>query len=492
VIDLGTAEPVLATRRGKALLALLLAIGFLDFVDASIVNVALPSIRSDLGFSVQNLQWVLSAYLVTYGGFMLLGGRLADLVGRRRLVVAGTLVFFASSISGGAAQNPGMLVGSRLAQGVGAAMMLPAALSILTTTFSQPTDRAKALGAWGALGGLGSALGVLLGGVLSEYLNWRWVFFVNPPVCLVILFAVFRLFPADGPRRGGPLDAVGAVLVTAAMLLLVYTIVEAPSKGWGSGRTIGGLVAAGVLLAAFAIFEARQTHPLFPFSIFKIKGLGEADLTMVIAMAGFYSMFFFLTLYLQNVLGFSPLQAGLVYLPATFGVAFTAGLGSKLVLRTGTRPLIVLGAFLGAVGILWLSFIPPDGTWLGNVFAPLQVMSFGLGFVFFGVTTAAQAGVPEEQAGLAAAMINTSMWLGGALGVAIFSAIATSRTNHRLAAGASPASALTSGVQAALLAAAIFLAAAALIAFRSRNAATAEMTSVETDADAAFPQTVEA
>jgi EmrB/QacA subfamily drug resistance transporter len=493
MIDVGTPESVLGTRRGKAMLALLLAIGFLDFVDASIVNVALPSIRRELGFSVQSLQWVLSAYLVTYGGFMLLGGRLADLVGRRRLVVAGTLVFFASSISGGAAQNPGTLVGSRLAQGVGAAMMLPAALSILTTTFSNPLDRAKALGAWGALGGLASAFGVLLGGVLSDLLNWRWVFFVNPPVCLVVLFAVFRLLPADEPRRRGRVDVIGAVLLTAAMLLLVYTIVEAPDKGWGSGRTVGGLIVAGALLLVFAVFEARQADPLFPFSIFRIKGLGEADLTMVVAMAGFYSMFFFLTLYLQNVLGFSPLKAGLVYIPATFGVAFTAGLGSKLMLKTGTRPLIVLGAFLGAGGILWLSFIPADGSWLGNVFAPLQVMSFGLGFVFFGVTTAAQAGVPEHQAGLAAAMINTSMWLGGALGIAIFSEIATSRTNHRLASGVSQASALTSGFQAALLAAAIFLAAAALIAFRSRNATATDMMGTETEpeADGVLAQTVE-
>jgi EmrB/QacA subfamily drug resistance transporter len=487
----GTAEPVLGTGRGKAVLALLLAIGFLDFVDASIVNVALPSIRRDLGFSVQNLQWVLSAYLLTYGGFMLLGGRLADLMGRRRLVVAGTLLFFASSISGGAAQNPGTLVGSRLAQGVGAAMMLPAALSILTTTFSHPIDRAKALGAWGALGGLGSAVGVLLGGVLSNYLDWRWVFFVNPPVCLVVLFAVFRLLPADEPRHRGRLDVIGAVLLTAAMLLLVYTIVEAPDKGWGAGRTIGGLIGAGALLLFFAVFEANQKHPLFPFSIFKIKGLGEADLTMVIAMAGFYAMFFFLTLYLQNVLGFSQIKAGLVYIPATFGVAFTAGIGSKLMLKTGTRPLIVLGALLGAGGILWLSYIPAHGTWLGNVFVPLEIMSFGLGFVFVGVTTAAQAGVPEQQAGLAAAMINASTWLGGALGVAIFSAIATSRTNHRLATGVAQREALTSGFRAALLASAISLAVAALIAFRSRNATSADMTGADAATEAA-PQAVAA
>lgn len=486
MIDVGAAEPVLSTRRGKTVLALLLGIGFLDFVDASIVNVALPSIRTDLGFSVQNLQWVLSAYLVTYGGFMLLGGRLADLVGRRRLLVVGTALFLVSSISGGAAQNPGTLVGSRLVQGVGAAMMLPAALSILTTTFHHPSDRAKALGAWGALGGLASAVGVLLGGVLSDLLDWRWVFFVNPPVCLVLLVATFRLLPADAPLRRGRLDIIGSVLLTASMLLLVYTIVEAPDRGWGSSRTIGGLAVAGALLVVFAVFETRQEHPLFPFSIFRIRGLGEADLTMVVAMAGFYSMFFFLTLYLQNVLGFSPLKAGLVYVPATFGVALTAGIGSKLVLRTGTRPLIVAGAFLGAGGILWLSFVPADGTWLGNVFAPLELMSFGLGFVFFGVTTAAQAGVPEHQAGLAAAMINTSMWLGGALGIAIFSAIGTARTNHRLAAGVSRASALTSGIQAALLAAAIFLAVAALIAFRSRNATEEDfgLDDLEAEADA--------
>jgi EmrB/QacA subfamily drug resistance transporter len=493
VIDVGAPKSVLGTRRGKAVLALLLAIGFLDFVDASIVNVALPSIRRELGFSVQSLQWVLSGYLVTYGGFTLLGGRLADLVGRRRLVVAGTLVFFASSISGGAAQNPGTLVGSRLAQGVGAAMMLPAALSILTTTFSSRLDRAKALGAWGAVGGLASAVGVLLGGVLSDLLNWRWVFFVNPPVCLVVLIAIFRLLPVDQRRRRGRVDVIGAVLMTAAMLLLVYTIVEAPDKGWGSGRTVGGLIGAGALLLVFAVFEGRQNDPLFPFSVFRIKGLGEADVTMVVAMAGFYSMFFFLTLYLQNVLGFSPLRAGLVYIPATFGVALTAGLGSKLMLKTGTRPLIVLGALLGAGGILWLSFVPVDGTWFGNVFAPLQVMSFGLGFVFVGVTTAAQAGVPEDQAGLAAAMVNTSMWLGGAVGIAIFSAIAAGQANHRVASGASRASALTSGVQAALLAAAIFLAAAALIALRSRNATATDMTDTEAEpeADDAVAQTVD-
>lgn len=490
MVDVGVAEPVLGTRRGKAVLALLLAIAFLDFVDASIVNVALPSIRRDLGFSIQNLQWVLSAYLVTYGGFMLLGGRLADLVGRRRVVVIGTLLFVASSISGGAAQNPATLVGSRLAQGVGAALMLPAALSILTTTFSHPNDRAKALGAWGAIAGLGSAAGTLLGGVLSDLLTWRWVFYVNPPIGVVVLVAITRLLPADEPRQRGRLDAIGALLLTAGMLLLVYTIVESPGRGWGAGRTLGGLLGAGGLLLLFAVFEARQAHPLFPFSIFKIKGLGEANLTQVMALAGFYAMFFFITLYMQNVLGFSPLKAGVAYIPSTLGVAVAAGIASKLMLRTGTRPLIVFGALLGSGGILWLSFIPVHGTWLGDIFVPLEIMSFGVGLLFVGVTTAAQAGVPEHQAGLAAAMINASTWLGGALGVAIFSAIAASRTSSRLDAGVSQASALTSGFRAALLAAAIFAAVAAVIALRSRNATAEEM--VGTDGgDDALPQIVE-
>ncbi len=473
--SLGDDTPVLDTKRGKQVLLLLLGVGFLDFVDASIVNVALPSIRADLGFSVAHLQWVLSAYLLTYGGFMLLGGRLADLLGRRRLLVAGTALFLLSSASAGLAQNPGTLIGSRLAQGVGAALMLPAALSILTTTFRLPTDRAKALGAWGGLAGLGSAAGVLLGGALSDYLGWRWVFFVNPPVCLLVLLATFRLLPSDRPAHRGRLDVVGAVLLTSAMLLLVYTIVEAPARGWGADRTVGGFVGAGVLLLAFGVFESSVEHPVIPFSIFRIKGLGEADLTQVVALAGFYSMFFFATLYMQNVLHYSQIKTGVIYLGPTLGVVVGAGVATKLLPSTGTRPLIVSGAVAGAAGIFWLSFIPVHGHYVSDLLGPLQVMSFGLGCLFVGVTTAAQAGVPEEQAGLAAALINASTWLGGALGVAVFSAVAASRTTHRLAAGASEPAAATSGYRAAFLASAIAIAVAAVIAFRARNATAADL-----------------
>jgi len=464
-----TQVPVLETKRGRQTLLLLLAVAFLDFVDASIVNVALPSIRADLGFSVQNLQWVLSGYLLTYGGFMLLGGRAADLFGRRRVLVAGTAVFFAASLSAGLAPSEGMLVASRLVQGAGAAMMIPAALSILTTTFSQPTDRQKALGAWGAVAGLASAVGVFLGGLITDLIDWRWVFFVNLPVCLLVLRAMFRLIPADGPRRAAKLDLGGAVLVTAGMLLLIFTLVKAPDAGWGATRTVAGFGGAGVILAAFVGYEMHQSDPLFPFSILRIRGLAAADITQIVAMAGFYSMFFFITLYMQNVLHFSKIGAGAAYLPATFGVAIGAGIATQFLAKSGTRPVIVAGALLGAGGIFWISHIPVDGSYVKNLLPPLVVLALGLGAVFVAVTAAAQAGVPADKAGLAAALINSSTWLGGALGVAIFSAISTSRARHLLADHATQAHALTSGFQRALLAAAIFLAAAALIAMRATN-----------------------
>src|SRR3954469_2511261 len=318
--------PLLDTKHGKQILLLLLAVAFLDFVDASIVNVALPSIRADLGFTVQNLAWVLTGYLLTYGGLMLLGGRAADLFGRRRLLVSGTSLFALSSLAAGLAPDDTVLIVARLVQGAGAAMMIPASLSILTTTFSEPGDRYKALGAWGAVGGLASAVGVFLGGVITDFVDWRWVFFVNLPAAAWILRAFFPLLPADEKvERRESLDVVGALLVTAGMLLLVYTIIKAPDVGWGDGRTIGGFAGAGLILAVFAGYEAKHRNPVFPLSIFRVRGLAAADVTMVTAMAGFYTMFLFITLYMQNVLGLSQLESGSAYLPATFGVAISAG-----------------------------------------------------------------------------------------------------------------------------------------------------------------------
>jgi EmrB/QacA subfamily drug resistance transporter len=460
----------LASRRGKLILALLCSVAFLDFVDASIVNVALPSIRGALHFSVQDLQWVPSAYLLTYGGFMLLGGRAADLLGRRNILVAGTALLGLSSLIGGLAGSSGVLIGARLAQGVGAAMMLPAALSILTTTFKEGKDRNTAVGVWGGMGGLASAIGVLAGGLLTEGPGWRWVMFVNPIASVLVLAAVFALI--DGERHRARLanfDVLGAVLATAGMLLLVYTLVEAPIVGWGAAGTIAGLAGAVAILAAFVANERRHRNPLAPLSIFKINGLAFSDVTQLIAFAGFLAMFFFLTLYMQNVLHYSAIQTGAAYLPLALTIGISAGVSSQLLSRVGTRPVIVVGALVASAGMFWLSRIPVHGSYLTDLLPAMLVLSIGFGPVFVGVTTAASAGVPADKAGLAASLLNASQQLGGALGLAIFSAVATSRTNDLLAAHAALPQALTSGFQRALTVGSVFILASAFIALRATN-----------------------
>jgi EmrB/QacA subfamily drug resistance transporter len=457
----------LATRRGKLTLALVCLAGFLDFVDTTIVNIALPSIREHLDFTVQSLQWVVSGYLLTYGGLLLLGGRAADLIGRRRLLIAGTALFGLSSLAGGLAGNAAMMVAARLAQGLGAAMMTPAALSTLTTTFPEGKDRVKAIGLWSATIPLASAVGVLLGGLLSQGPGWRWVFFVNVPVCVLVVAAALRLLPrGTGSVRVSNFDGLGAILSTAGMLTLVYALVNAPEVGWGTPRTVIELAAAITLLAAFIGNEIRHRSPLVPLSIFRVKGLGAADATQVIAQSGFYSLFFFITLYMQSVLGYSPVLAGAAYLPVTVGVGMSSGIATKLVSRIGPRPVVAAGTLIGAAGIWWLSHVPVHGTYVGSILPGLVVMSLGLGAVFVGVQTAANTGVPASEAGVAAALITASSTLGGALGLAVFSAVSTSRANHLIAAGASQSGAVTGGVQAALAACAIVLVAASLIATR--------------------------
>jgi EmrB/QacA subfamily drug resistance transporter len=460
----------LSTTRGKLTLALLAAIAFLDFVDASIVNIALPSIRVDLGFSEQSLVWVPGGYLLTYGGFMLLGGRAADLLGRRRVLVAGVVVIGLSSLAGGFAGSEGVLIAARMAQGLGAAMTLPAALSILTTTFKEGSERNTALGVWGGVAGLASAAGVLLGGVLTEGPGWRWVMFVNPIACLLVLAPIFRLIAAERRRARLPnFDALGAVLATGGMLLLVYALVEAPDVGWGAARTIGGLGGAVALLVAFVVNEQRARNPLMPLSIFRIRGLAAADATQLVGIAGLLSMLFFVTLYMQNVLGYSAIQTGAAYLPLCFAVAVSSGVSSQLLTRVGTRPVIVAGALIAAAGIYELSRIPVHGSYVSDLLPGLLIVSVGLGAVFVGVTTAANAGVPADRAGLAAALLNSSQQLGGALGLAIFSAIATSRINDLLVAHTALPAALTSGYQRALLASSVFMLAAAIVGLRATN-----------------------
>jgi EmrB/QacA subfamily drug resistance transporter len=364
-----------------------------------------------------------------------------------------------------------VLIAARVLQGVGAAMMAPAALSILTTTFREGRDRNTALGVWGAISGLAAAAGVFLGGVLSEGPGWRWVFYVNVPLCVIALGATFRLL--SGARERAPLadfDTQGALLATGGMLLLVYALIKAPDVGWGATRTIGMLAAAVLILLAFVGNERRTHNPLIPLSIFRVKGLAAADTTWLIGMAGFFSMFFFLTLYMQEVLHFSPIQAGAAYLPVTACLALASGISSQLFSRVGTRPVVVGGALLSAGGIYYLSRIPLHGSYVPDLLPGLIIMSIGFGATFVGVTTAANAGVPANKAGLSAGLLSTSQQLGMALGLAILSAIATARTHDGLAAHAARPDALTSGYQRALLVCSVFVLAAAVIATRIPNA----------------------
>jgi EmrB/QacA subfamily drug resistance transporter len=460
----------LDSRRGKRVLAVLGAAAFLDFVDASITNVALPHIRLALGFSQQTLQWVPDGYLLTYGGLMLLGGRLADLFGRRRVLLTGIAIVAVSSLTGGLADSSGLFVAARLVQGAGAALMLPAALSTLTTTFRTDADRHKALGIWGAIAGLSSAIGVLLGGVLVEEAGWRWVMFINPIACVLIVPAILSTLDADPPPAAGRrFDLVGGMLATGGMLLLVFALVRAPIQGWGATATWLEFAGAAALLTAFLLAERVVHDPILPLSTFRTRGLVAANLTGLVGFAGMLTMFFFLTLYMQTVLGYSPIAAGAAYLPLTFGVGISAGVGAKLTTKLGSRIVSCVGALIAAAGLALLHNVPVHGHYLPNILPGLMLFAAGLGPVFVGVTTAANAGVTADRAGLVAAIMNSAQQIGGALGLAIFSAIATTRTTHLLATGVGVHAAATAGFQRALLVGALFTVAAAAISLRTVN-----------------------
>ncbi len=477
---------VLRSRLGALTLVLLCAVQFLDIADSAIVNVALPSIQHSLGFSQQNLQWVASGYILTYGGFLLLGGRLADLLGRRRVLLTGLAVFATASLTAGLANSAGLLVAARLVQGIGAALMAPAALSELTTSFREGKDRNTALGAWGAISGMAAAAGVFLGGVLSQGPGWRWIFFVNPPICVMVAAGALALLAKDrGARaKGTAFDSQGAVLVTGGMLLLVYGLVRAPVAGWGSLQTVLTLTGSAALLIAFARNELRSRDPLVPFAILRVKGLVAADLTQLIAFSGFFSMFFYATLYMQEVLHYSPLKAGAAYLPITAGFAVAGGMASQLVTRIGTRPVVVAGCLIAGAGIYLVSRVPLHGSYVTDLLPGFLVMSLGAGSVFVSVTAAANAGVPSDKAGLAAGLLNSSQQIGSALGLAILSAVAITRTDHLIAAHVSHAVASDAGYHRALLVGSILMAAAALLALRignTRKAAPLVMVNTEPD-----------
>jgi EmrB/QacA subfamily drug resistance transporter len=462
----------LGSRRGIAILLLLSLVQFMDILDASILNIALPSIKHDLGFSQQSLQWVVDGYILTYGGFLLLGARMADLLGRRFVLVTGLVLFAGASLTGGLSHSSSLLVGARFAQGIGAAMLSPAALSSLTTTFRAGRDRHTALGVWGAVSGLGGAAGVLFGGVLTEGPGWRWVLFVNVPLSAVAFLGAFALLERERIRAQlAKFDALGAMLVTGGMLLLVYALVKAPDAGWGSTRTIAELVGAVVILVSFVVNELRVANPLVPLSILRVRGVAIADATQLVAVGGFVPMFFFLTLYMQTVLHYSPIQTGLAYLPLTGGFIISSGIASQLFAKVGTKPVIVAGALIAAAGLYWTSRIPVDGSYLADILPGMLVISLGGGGVFVGVATAANAGVDEERAGLAAGLLNTGQQVGTALGLATLSALATAHTTSLLSDGRHTiADAATQGYARALLGGAVIVLAGSVVAMLAPNA----------------------
>lgn len=434
-------------------LALLAAAQFVVILDASIVNVALPSIGTDLEFSQDDLSWVVNAYVLVFGGFLLLGGRLADLLGRRRLFMAGLVLFALASLAGGLAQSEWQLIAARAVQGLGAALVSPAALSLVTVMFAEGAERNKALGVWGAVAGSGAAVGVLLGGMLTEWAGWEWVLFVNVPIGLAAAALAPRLLP-ESSTEGRHFDVAGAVTITAGLSLLVYALVDATNAGWTSTQTLGLGAVAIALITGFYAIERRSRAPLVPFpGIFRLRTITGINVSAVLIAAALFSMFFFISLYMQQVLGFSALEAGLAYLPLSLGIIVTAGAASQLVTRFGFKPTLVSGLVLTAVGLVWFSRVSPDGSYVADVLFPSLVAAVGLGLAFVSMTVAAVSGLEPDEAGLASGMINTSQQIGGALGLAILATIANGRTDDAMTtAGGDPSAlpaALTDGFQAA-------------------------------------------
>lgn len=460
-------QPDLSNARARNFaLALLAMTQFVVVIDASIVNVALPSIGRALHFSQNDLSWVVNSYTLTFGGFLLLGGRLADYLGRRRIFMIGMTLFSVGSLAGGFAQNETWLIAARAVQGLGAAIASPAALSIITTTFEEGQERNRALGIWGAVAGAGGAAGVLLGGVLTQWAGWEWVLFVNVPIgALIVWQAPKRLAESSADEESDrTLDLPGAVTVSAGAALLVYAMVDAINIGWGSAQTIGRLVGAVALLAAFVVIEFRTRKPLIPFSIFRKRTLRGANLVGVLIGMSLFSMFFLITLYLQQVLGDSALEAGLSYLPLAVAIILAAGAASALVTRLGFKNVLIAGMLFVAVALAWFSQISSHGSYAVDVLGPSILAGIGLGLAFVPVTIAAVTGTEPHEAGLASGLINTSQQVGGALGLAILASVANAATKNAFKTGASVHSALTTGFSDAFVVGACFAVAGAILA----------------------------
>ena len=432
------------TRKWIALV-LLCATQFVVVLDVAIVNVALPSIQTALDFSQEDLQWVVSAYTLTFGGFLLLGGRCADLLGRRRVFIAGLVLFTLASLACGLAQTDAFLIVARAIQGVGAAIISPAALSILVTTFPEGAERNKALGIWGAIAGIGGAAGVLLGGILTDTLGWEWIFLVNVPVGILVIALIPRFIDesrSEGATRN--FDVAGAVSVTAGLALLVYALVNTDQAGWASAETIVLLAVSAILIATFIVIELRAKAPLMPLGIFRLRSLTGANIVGFLLGAAIFSMFFFLSLYMQQVLGYSALRTGFAYLLVAIVIIISAGVSQALVTRFGAKLILAIGMTLLTAGLVWFTQISTDGTYIVDLVPGFILSGIGLGFAFVPVSIAALQGVRPHEAGIASGLINTSQQIGGALGLAILSTIATTHTESLLTDSGNDQSQLTS------------------------------------------------
>ena len=440
------------------ILAVVATAFFMTILDVSIVNVALPSIGRALHFTRENLQWVITAYAIAFGGFLLLGGRAADLLGRRRVFMVGVGLFTLASLVCGLAQSEGMLIVARAVQGLGGAIISPAALSIVMTSFEEGPERNKALGIWGALGGSGAAVGVLAGGVLTKYLGWEWIFFVNVPVGALVLFLTPRIVPESRREGAGArnYDVLGAVLVSGGLALLVYTISRAPDVGWATARTILLLVLSGALLVGFLVNERRAKDPLLPFHIFRVRTVAGANTVGLLLGAVLFANFFLLTLYVQNVLGYSALKTGVTFVATAGTAVIAAGAAQALTTRFGPKPIIAIGLALLTAGMLWYAQIPVHGSFASDLLPGYLLVGVGIAFAFVPVSIAALAGVAEREAGLASGLINTSQQIGGAIGTAVASTIFTSHFKS-LVAGHKPLPvALTGGYGWAFYGLAVF------------------------------------
>jgi EmrB/QacA subfamily drug resistance transporter len=452
--------------RTRWLALLVLCLGDLMIVlDVTIVGVALPSIQEDLGFSETSLAWVVNAYLLTFGGFLLLGGRLGDLFGHRRLFLAGIGLFTLASIGCGLANSQGLLIAARAVQGMGGAIVSAVALSLMMTIFTEPAERAKAMGIFGFVASGGGSIGVLLGGIITDALTWNWIFLVNVPVGILVVLLTLRLVPAARiPFGSGRLDVAGAVTATTSLMLAVYAIVNGNQEGWTSARTLGFLGAAAVLLGVFLAIESRVGSPLVPLGLFRLRNVAVANVVGVLWAGAMFAWFFLSALYLQLVLGYSPLQVGLAFLPGNLVMgALSVGLSAKLVLRFGIRPPLGVGLSLAAVGLLLFARAPVDGNFVVDVLPPMILLGLGAGMAFNPVLLAAMSDVKQSEAGLASGVVNTSFMMGGALGLAVLASLAASRTETLSAAGDGPLVALTGGYHAAFLVGALFAAGAAAI-----------------------------